>query len=140
MGLQGEHLIMFSFLVFKRKKVHARGELQLPSFTIYYVDLQTVEPYEVFSVNLHAQGVAAWQRCVYRDVPMRLAKKCLRENSGNVKSSELDMRAWSLKLVFEQPVRVGEWDNIVSVTLSYRLQVHPLPQPAVVMDLTNEAD
>ncbi len=95
-------------------------------------------------MNLHAAASVGHVTSVYRDVPMRLAEKCLRENANNIKAKAWDFPGWSLKLEFAQPVRVGEWDNIAHVTLSYRMMLRPPQMPAndgaVVVDLTHEAD
>jgi hypothetical protein len=71
---------------------------------------------------------------------MRLAQKCLRDNVNNIKSKSWENERFKVRLDYIVPVQVGEWKEIEFVVLNYYPNQLRPQQPAVVVDLTNEAN
>ena len=131
---------MFRFDCIKHKQVFARGELKLPVFTIVYTQGSAITHHNVFCVILYGTADKNGRRNIYKKVPMRVAQKCLRENVDNIKSKSWDFRCFKANLFFARPVRVGAWHDVEYVVLSYTRHQLQVEKPALVVDLTHEAD
>jgi hypothetical protein len=131
---------MFRFDCIKRKQVFARGDLRLPVFTIVYTRGPSITHHKVFRVNLYGTADKNGRRNIYEKVPMRVAQKCLRENVDNIKSKSWDHDRFEAKLFFVRPVRVGAWNDVEYVVLTYTHHQLQVEKPALVVDLTHEAD